>query len=235
MRLSSRILVGCIALLGFSATAQKSDAAFTLDFAATNGSSIVFNGATDTFGFVDGTNGRTFEITGRGTGGPGPSIGLFGNITGTYTIGAITGVAPGPQTAPVSGTGTFSIFDGVTSLTANVEWKTILTAGAIGGANYLAEVNLTSIAYTGTNIDLIAIASATNDQGVATLTFQFGEATSLTTLTTEGGETSFSGSLTVDSDDPLNPVPAPAGLVLLATAIPVLGLRRVLRRKTATA
>jgi hypothetical protein len=36
-----------------------------------------------------------------------------------------------------------------------------------------------------------------------------------------------------DGSDPLTPVPAPAGIVLLATAIPVLGLRRVLRRKLA--
>ena len=50
MRIPSRILVGCLALLGFGLTAQKADAAYKLDFANTNNSTITFNGTTDTFG-----------------------------------------------------------------------------------------------------------------------------------------------------------------------------------------
>ena len=42
-----------------------------------------------------------------------------------------------------------------------------------------------------------------------------------------------SGEIEEPPPDDVEVVPAPAGLVLLATAIPVLGLRRVLRRKTA--
>jgi hypothetical protein len=237
MRLSSRILVGCIALLGFSATAQKSDAAFTLNFGETPNSQIVFNptdpvgGGTGTFSFVNSSGGNTIQIT---SGGTGAAVGLTGNITGTYTIGTITTVGP-VQSAPATGSGVFSIFDGANTFTANVTWVDVTTVGTGGFLNLQGSVNLSGISYSGSNADLVTLASAINGVGTAVISFQFVPAETLTSLTTVGGSTSFSGSVTVDEDDPVDPVPAPAGLVLLASAIPVLGLRRVLRRKTLTA
>jgi hypothetical protein len=48
-----------------------------------------------------------------------------------------------------------------------------------------------------------------------------------------GTTSHYIGVVELEDFDDVDPVPAPAGLVLLATAIPVLGLRRVFRRKAA--
>jgi hypothetical protein len=123
-----------------------------------------------------------------------------GNITGVYSIGAITDVIPGVyQTAPVSGTGKFSIGDGLGTaasdfFTAALNWVNITTVLSGGTININGTVNLTSFNYAGNNTDLQALASSTAGSVVAS--FQFTSPVSLTTLASTQASTSYSGSLT---------------------------------------
>ena len=73
---------------------------------------------------------------------------------------------------------------------------------------------------------------ANDPNSYVTLFSQFGQPSG-TYSSNAGFEEWFVAEFDRDGDDDVEPVPAPAGLVLLASAIPVLGLRRVLRRKTA--
>ena len=91
------------------------------------------------------------------------AIGLPGNIAGPFGIGTVTTI-PGYPTAPVTGTGLLSIFDGVKYLTADISWNDGATIGGnyatFGLLNLQGTVNLTHIQYTGLSTDLSTIKSA---------------------------------------------------------------------------
>jgi hypothetical protein len=91
---------------------------------------------------------------------------LQGEITGSFTIGAISG-----NTAPVSGPGQLILIDGSHTFTANLVWNDIIQSLSIGGLNAVASANLTGITYNGFNTDLLALKNALG--GIATLSFQF--------------------------------------------------------------
>ena len=135
----------------------------------------------------------------------------------------------------MTGTGSFRIFDGTNLFTADVAWVDITTVLGLGGLNASATVNLTNISYAGSNAALTALVTGTGPS--ALITFQFTPPQSLTQLTTDGATnfTSFSGEVSLESGGGDIPTPAPAGIILLATALPVLGLRRIFRRKTVVA
>jgi hypothetical protein len=235
VRISSRILVGCIALLGFSLTAQNADAGFQIsskDATATITYTPVVSGSSATFSFSAGPN-FVIDLSS----GSGAADGLFGTISGTFTYSNITPVAPGIESATVTGLGSFSVTDAQGKvLTADLTFATITSVG--NGASetiFSGSINLTNVLYNGTNTTLFALFTAGEGKATVSNTFTPGE--DLTALATPGGQQSanFTGSVSWVGPDDVTPVPAPAGLVLLATAIPVLGLRRVLRRKVAVA
>ena len=85
--------VAAVALAFFTANIN----AQSFDYSSTVGSEIVFPGDT-TFHFSPGTD--NFRVT------SGTATGLFGDITGIFTIGTIT-IINGVSTAPVTGTGGF--------------------------------------------------------------------------------------------------------------------------------
>jgi hypothetical protein len=165
--------------------------AITLNFQGLNGTVINFD-TNSTFGFTS-TNGYQFSISSV-VGGAGDAVNLDGYVSpgGPFTIGTIQ-ILGLTQTAPVTGSGTLHITDALsTDLTGSIHWDTITTIGASGIIQLTGVLNLTGITYGGANSDLGALASA----GSATddITLQFLGQT-LTQLTTNGGQTSYSGTI----------------------------------------
>jgi hypothetical protein len=213
-------LLRCLALLlGLSVLGTRDAGAISLSFASAPGARISFSGATDTFEFTDSALvgpdlGRDFRIT--LSDGVGDAVGLRGNISGLFQIGAISTLGP-LQSAPVTTVGSaasFSIFDGTTSLTADVAWIDIYTLGGAGALNSGGSLNLSNVLYSGTNADLATLAVASDRTAV--ITFQFIPARSLTQLTTDTfNSTSYSGSVSGDT-----PLRVPDG----GSAVAMLGL-----------
>ncbi len=175
---ATALLVAAVALL--SATKVK---AVSFDYSNTVGSSIAFAGD-GTFSFTPALD--NFKVT---TGG---ASGFLGDITGTFTIGAITTLGP-LSTAPVTGTGALLIDDGGGfSLTAILTWVDIQQLGTGGSLNFGGAVNLTGITYGGSNSALVALAAA--GSGIDVLSFQT-SGLSLATLASSPHQSSFSGTI----------------------------------------
>ena len=202
--------------------------AVTIDYSNTAGSTINFNpldgcggGTVGCFDFSPDSPLTSINIT------SGSASGLLGNIDGTFGVGPITTLVSSPflvQSAAVSGTGTLSIVDGANTLTADLVWVDIYSAGVAGGTNVNGTANLSNISYSGTNADLLALFNG--GTGIQTMTYQFTSAASLTKLFTTNTSitsTSFSGSIT--------PVPVPAAAWLFGSGL--VGLIGVARRKAA--
>lgn len=209
--------------------------AATIDYSNTTSSTINFNplddcgtaGSVGCFDFTpnSSSSGTTtsLQIT------SGSASGSLGTIDGVFGVGAITSTATpaGPvETAAVSGTGTLTIIDsGSNALTADLDWIDVFSIGALGGANVQASANLSSISYSGSDTDLLALFNG--GSGAQTLTYQFGTGTSLTDLFENSStttSTSFSGSI--------NAVPVPAAIWLFGSGL--IGLVGMSRRKKST-
>jgi hypothetical protein len=140
-------------------------------------------------------------------------------MSGTYTIGTITTTGP-IQSAPVTGSGTLTIFDGSVDLTGTLVWNNIATMGTGSTLNVSGELNLTSVTYSGVQVDLktFAAAGALSD----TVDFTFNPAETLTQLATTSSplKTSFSGTITTVPDSAMT-------IELLGGAfLAIAGLRR---------
>ncbi len=206
------IAIGLTALvLSCSSAAAGS---LKLDFASITSSMIVFDGSGN-FSFSNGAGGNQFEITSLGD-----AQNDLGAVSGSFAIGAITSQF-GVQTAPVTGTGSLVIHDGLgNDLNASVFWDTIATFGTGGTINVQGVLNLTSIAYSGpeTQLEDLSIIGTASD----VVTFQFTPAKPLSLL--KNGpitRTSYSGSITTQSQ------PCPDGgstAVLLGLALGCLGV-----------
>lgn len=196
----------------------------SFDFASVSGSSIQFTGTGDTIDFPDDPiTGYDFVITDSSS----PSLNnLKGNIGGTFNVGTISGPTNAEYATITTSNGTLSVFDGSTTLTANLDWKDIQVynslAGVMNGSG-LINLGLSSISYTGSNTGLLDILNAA-DRSVV-LTFQFSplKKKSLTDLMTDTKVTvtSFSGSVSA--------VPEPSACLMLGgTAV---GLLLFVRRR----
>ena len=202
--LRSATLRSCAATIALLLSLSFQAKAITLNYQGLDGTVISF-ATNSTFGFTS-TNGYQFSISSV-AGGIGDSVGLDGFLSpgGPFTIGAVT-TNGGLQSAPVTGTSTLHITDNATlDLTGTINWINIGTVNVLGIINLNGQVNLTGITYTGTNSDLQALAAAGSASDV--VTFQFVPAKDLTTLKTQGGQTSYSGSITA--------VPEPGAWVLV--------------------
>jgi hypothetical protein len=161
-----------------------------LDYSTLPNALISFAGGGFTF---TGNAGNQFEIDDVFNG-SGDSLGFKGYITspGPFAIGAIY-INGSVQTAPVTGSGTLHLSDGVNQLTATIQWVDITTIGTSGILNVNGQVNLTGITYSGPSLDLQALVASGTAQ--VDLSFQFIPALTLTQLKATGGATDFSGTI----------------------------------------
>jgi hypothetical protein len=191
------------AIVGLALAVVSSHAQETLNFSSTTGATIQFNGSADSFQFNTSTSGSQWSI-GSENGGTGSALGLFGLIgTIPFSYGTISSVTPFPGTtlevANVSGPlGALAINDGSGHLlTGNVNWVQVDTFDYSGGLNASLMINVTGVAYSGSNPDLQTLSAG--GPVSMDLTFQFSPGKTLNDLSTGSGsyQTSFSGSLSV--------------------------------------
>jgi hypothetical protein len=196
--------------------------AVTINYSNTAGSSINLDpadgcGGGGSIGCFSFSTGNSIQIT------SGSASGFSGGIEGLFGVGAIT-ASGSLETANVTNTGTLNIFDGSATLTADLNWIDIATFGTAGSLNTTGTANLSNIAYSGGNGDLLALVNLGG--GINTASFQFTSPATLTdlfTTSTTVTSTSFSGSITA--------VPVPAAVWLFGSGL--LGLVGIARRKKA--
>jgi len=187
-KLSATLFASAALLISSQARANLIDV--EIDYSNTGGSKIHFDGASH-FSFTGATN--NLKVTT-----PGSAYNLLGEITGTYTIGAITTTGSGSlavNSAPVTGSGLFRIHDGHGyNLVGTLSWYNIIQVGTGDFLNTAGAVNLTNITYSGTN-PLLALLAKTPSTASDVLSFQFTPAKALSKLKTTKLDTSFSGSI----------------------------------------
>ncbi|MBX9600776.1 MAG: PEP-CTERM sorting domain-containing protein [Bryobacteraceae bacterium] len=199
-----------------------------LDFSSEDGvpqgALVEFNGAARTFTFLDAPNGWDFTINYSDD----PAlVGLKGKLDGTWTIGALTMMAGGLETAPVIGTGTLIISDGANQLVANLTWNAIASFGGIIGLNPDLLPNITNITYSGSNSGLQELFR--NSAATGILSLQLPDSPSLSRLLQNGTDrTTYSG-LIVSPSQAEEPVPEPSlawGVALAGAAFAVYSRKR---------
>jgi hypothetical protein len=227
-----------VAMAGLALSAVTSHAQLTLNFASTPGATIQFNGTNSSFQFNSSTLvlrppigafyvGSQWSI-GSEVGGTGSAIGLLGVVNNSpFSYGPITTPFTGDEIANVIGPlGALSINDGVGNfLTGNVNWIQVETINSLGGINSSATINVTGLAYAGTNPDLAALVAG--GPGSMNVSFQFSPSEMLSQLTSGSGPyyTSFSGSISV---------PEPGTFALMVCGLTgLLVMRRCSARKSA--
>lgn len=186
--MNSRKISLALALLA-SVMYANQVAANSFDYSSLGGAAINFNGSSK-FSFSP-TSSPNFKIT------DGALMGFEGDVSGTFTIGAVTTVGIF-STAPVTGTGSLVIDNGATDLTATLSWVSLTQIGTGSTLNDLGTVNLTNIKYLGSNPTLEGLAAADTpalDTASDTLSFTFVPAKSLAYLKSHAASTSFSGSI----------------------------------------
>jgi hypothetical protein len=216
------------AVVGLAISTVTSQATLTLDFSSTVGSSIQFNGSSSSFQFNTSTSGlysgSQFWITSGGTGSADGLFGVFNN--GPFSYGNITSAA-GQQSATVTGPlASMVIADGLgNNLTGTINWVEITTLDSVGGINADLTINLTDLAYAGLNQDLKTLVAGSD--GALDLTFQFSPGMTLSQLSSgQGGyDTSFSGSMSVQTA-----VPEVSQVYAILFLMGILGVVSALRR-----
>jgi hypothetical protein len=222
-------VVGAGAMMALPAGAQG----ISLNFSSTPGATIQFNGASNSFQFNASTStlfGGVFAgsqwLIGSESNGNGSGVGLLGAVNGgPFTYGPIT-TSGTEQSAAVTGPlGALVISSASGNLTGEVNWAEIETFNFSGALNASLVVNVTDLAYTGSNADLQKLAS--EGLGSMNLSFQFSPGETLSQLSTGNTPftTSYSGSISA------SPVPEPASYVSFLIGACVLGSARFLKRK----
>ncbi len=199
-----------VALFGVMVQVANAEV-ISCDFASVVGGSIQFTGTGDTVTFPN-TGTYDFLITDSTA----PSlVGLYGNIGGTFTVGAITSPAAGFEQASIATTdGTLQLWDGASqSLMADLDWFNVAVFADLFGALGTGSANLTNFTYSGGNSDLHAFADGYDQTAVLTFQFSANNKHSLTELMTDGqvNNTSYSGSLSA--------IPEPSACALLIAAV----------------
>jgi len=206
-----QLLLGIVAFSSLTSHA----ALLTIDIVSEPGTTparVLFTGTgvvgSSTIDFSNANDGYDFQIAGSSD--PG-LVGLKGNIGGLFQIQQVN-VVGAAQTADVTGTGTFSIFDGTNTLTANLSLLTVGTLGAGLALNLNGAPNLSNFSYSGSNATLQSF--VTSPDAAIALSAQFIPPKSLTALTAAGAVNSsvYSGTIAAT-------VPEPSSYLLLAAGL----------------
>ena len=216
---------------GLAVSAVTSQA--SLNFTGINNAQFNASGSTFQLNPIAGSIATPqFDFTGTGAG-------LTGWITGApwaVTTGGLTSTTVGSityQQAPVVGGGVLNIYDGLKILTGNLTWIQIHTlSDGQGGVSDSLSVNLTGMAYTGINAELLALLAGQN--GNLNMTFQFsGTSPSLTSIFSGTGVTSASYSGSISS---AAAVPEPSTIVAGAMLLIPFGCSavRIIRNRSQT-
>ena len=204
-----RVRVGVVLLVSCAIIGVQQARAIVLTFqgAGTGASASLINFAGGTFSFTAGptaTDQFDIQSVSGGTVNGVPTVGDPGylNPGGPFLIGAISGPPTGTQTATVTGTSVLNI-NGTGAyagedLTGNITWKTITTSGTGGNLNLMGLLNLTSIVYTGTDPNLVALAAILHGGATDVISFSMLPPESLSALqsaTGSGYSFSYGGSI----------------------------------------
>jgi hypothetical protein len=231
VRTPIRIVVGCLALLALSLTAQSAQAGYTFRLIADDGVPNASAGEAQLHMTAEavGSSQVRFRFTNTSSD-PDPvdmSItSVYFDDRGFFTGGAVTG-----------GTGTFApvtpeSFPDGGNLDPDFMTTFQFSSEASEGVTVGGFLDLTFTLASGQRfqdvLEALEAGAALEGEDNPAGTLRVGLFVQNFEGTDQGG-----ASFLNEGSDGLDPVPAPAGLVLLATAIPVFGLRRLLRRKTA--
>ena len=148
----------------------------------------------------------------------GTTTGLKGNISGSpaFDVGLITTIG-GLQLAPASGSGSISVFDGSTTLTANLTFDEVTTFGTSIGLSFSTLVNVSNVIYSGSNPGLLQVLNSIDPSLTIAATFNPGK--SLTQLMNKGAENTTSYAIAFSGQ----PVPEPATMALLTVGLGMVG------------
>lgn len=194
------IVIVAFALAGQAAHAEP----VQFDFSSNDGAALLFT-SPNVLSFPPDTAGtRDFTVTIASDAG---LVGKQGTIEGTFTVSNYQ-VLGSLETADVSGTGKFTLFDASNvPLSADLTWSNVFVYSAtVGGLNTNPDVNLSGWTYSGSD----PLFQSITNGGTLTLSFQFMPKQTLSQLLASGGNTSYSGSVSA--------VPEPSAGVLLAGA-----------------
>ena len=193
---------------------------------------IAGTGSGANLSFTAGSSGFDFQV-GTSTGSTGN--GDLGTISGTYSFTSAS-ITPegGGQQAPLTGSGTLTINDGAGhNLTGTVTSLEKVETNAAGNSlpiNDLMVVNLTGMAYSGLQQDLLNLVHFDAGQAVLDLTATVAPSANLTTMS---GST-FTGSETYSGDiGDIRITPLPGSALLLGTGLLGLALLGFRRKGTA--
>ncbi len=186
-----------------------------------------FQGANDVGAGISflGSPARTISFPNLGTfdfvitnSSDGAVTGLKGNMNGgpAFNVGPVFTFGP-LQTASVTGTGFFSIFDGVNTLTADVKFDEIVSIGTTVGLSFSTTINMSNVAYTGSNTGLLAVLNSIDPSLTIAATFNPGK--SLTQLMKKGAENTTSYAIAFAGQ----PVPEPSTMALLTVGLGMVG------------
>jgi len=220
-------VVGTGVMLTLPAGAQG----ISLNFASTPGSTIQFNGTSDSFQFNPSTStlfGGIFSgsdwMIGSEANGNGSALGLLGMVNnGPFNYGPIT-ITGSEQSAAVTGPlGALVISSSSGNLTGEVNWAQIETFDSSGALNAALVVNVTDLSYAGSNADLLKL--ATGGATAMNLSFQFSPGETLTQLST--GTTPF----TTSYSGSISSVPEPTSFGSFLVGAFILGSARLFKRR----
>lgn len=195
-----------------------------------------FNGSNDVGAGISflGDPARTISFPNLGTfdfvitsSSDGSVTGLKGSLSGApaFTVGSVATLGP-LQGAAVAGIGTFSIFDGVNTLTADITFDQVISVGTTVGLDFSTVINMGNIAYTGSNAGLLNILNSIDPS--LTIAATFNPAKSLTQLMAPRAENTTSYAIAFSGQ----PVPEPSTMALLTVGLGMVGfsLARARRR-----